>query len=276
MLSPRAKKMLGKLQVYLVAVIIVIYFVTPHIWLIQAAFNPKPKPYISAFAPSLIHFQRVMEAHCLEYFKNGLIMSILTMVISVAVSSLAGYGLAKLDFPGKNLLILILLISTAVPVIGYIVPYYRMMIALNLVNTYWGCVLLFVTGTIPANIWIMKSFFETIPKEIEEAAIIDGCDRLRLFTHITFPLTLPGLILTSLTSFGTGWGDFLAPMILITKRELYPLSVGMVYESQTPHGFYDLGLYSAFSLIYAAPLVILYIVLRRYLLKGMVAGAIKG
>jgi len=223
-----------------------------------------------------MHFQRVMEAHCLEYFKNGLIMSILTMVISVAVSSLAGYGLAKLDFPGKNLLILILLVSTAVPVIGYIVPYYKMMIALDLVNTYWGCVLLFVTGTIPANIWIMKSFFETIPKEIEEAAIIDGCDRLRLFTRITFPLTLPGLILTSLTSFGTGWGDFLAPMILITKRELYPLSVGMVYESQTPHGFYDLGLYSAFSLIYAAPLVILYVVLRRYLLKGMVAGAIKG
>ena len=276
MLSPRAKKMLGKLQVYLVAVIIIIYFVIPHIWLIQAAFNPKPKPRISAFMPTFMHFQRVMKAHCLEYFQNGLIMSILTMVISVAVSSLAGYGLAKLDFPGKDLLILILLVSTAVPVIGYIVPYYKMMIVLNLVNTYWGCVLLFVTGTIPANIWIMKSFFETIPKEIEEAAIIDGCDRLRLFTRITFPLTLPGLILTSLTSFGAGWGDFLAPMILLTKRELYPLSVGMIYESQTPHGFYDLGLFSAFSLIYAAPLVILYVVLRRYLLKGMVAGAIKG
>jgi len=217
-----------------------------------------------------------MEAHGLEYTKNSLIMAVFTMVISVAVSSLAGYGLAKLEFPGRNLLMLILMISTAIPVIGYIVPYYRMMITLDLINTYWGCILLFVTGTIPFNIWVMKSFFETIPKELEEAAIIDGCGRLKLFTHITFPLTLPGLILTSLNSFGHAWGDFLAPMLLVTRRELYPLSVGMVYESQTPHGFYDLGLFSAFSILYSAPIVILYVLLRAYLLKGMVAGAIKG
>lgn len=276
MISPRSKKLIGNLQAYVVVVIIAIYFVIPHIWLIQAAFNPKPKPYISAFTPSLTHFGRIMEAHCSEYLKNSLMMAVFTMVISVAVSSLAGYGLAKLEFRGRDLLLLILMVSTAIPVIGYIVPYYRMMIALKLVNTYWGCVLLFVTGTIPFNIWVMKSFFETIPKELEEAAIIDGCSRLKLFLYVAFPLTLPGLILTCLMSFGHAWGDFLAPMILVTRRELFPLSVGMVYESQTPHGFYDLGLYSAFSIVYSAPIIMLYVLLRRYLLKGMVAGAIKG
>lgn len=272
--------MIKKSEKYISSIILfilIVYFALPHLWLVLTAFNPAPKPFLTIFTPALNNFIRVFkEARGLIYFKNSVLMGLFTMIIATLTSAAAGFGFAKLKIKGKNTILLILLITTSIPLIGYIVPYYKLTTALRMTNSYWGCILLFSSSSLPFNIWLVKQFVETLPKELIEAAQIDGCNMFDVFIKIILPVSLPVLIIVSLNSFNAAWGNFLAPQVLLTKSKLFPLSVGMVIESITPYGFYDLGLFSAFSIIYALPVAILYIFLRKYLLKGMLGGAVKG
>jgi multiple sugar transport system permease protein len=162
-----------------------------------------------------------------------------------------------------------------VPPTATIVPLYLMMININLNNTYIGVIIVEAAYQIPLLLWLMKGFYDSIPDALEEAAWIDGCSRLSGAVHIVFPLSKPGIGAGALFAFINIWGDFLTPLVLLQSPEKYPLSIGL-FQAFSAYNQVDWGLLTATAVLYMVPTVLLYLFVRKYLLRATVTGAIKG
>jgi multiple sugar transport system permease protein len=215
--------------------------------MINSAFSSESKPYIQFVRPTLASFLEIFEEHnFVHYAINTAIISIIGTVITVSLAVIGGYALYKLNIP--DIVILALWISTFVPLIAFIIPYYIFLSKLGLVNTYIGAAIVLSVANLPYYIWLMKNFFVTFPKDLEEAATIDGCGRIRILFSIILPLSLPPIGLITAMSFNGAWGDFLAPLVLLTEFRVMPLSVGMFVESVRPWTPMSLG-----SIIFCQP-----------------------
>jgi len=263
-------KLMNSIAFYILSVLVLLYFLTPHIWLVNAALSPTSKPYIQFVRPTFANFVKVFKEHnFMHYFKNSLIISVLSTVITVFLAIMGGYALYRLNIP--DVVILGLWITTFVPLLAYIIPYYIYFASLGLVNTYIGAVIILTVSSLPYYMWLMKNYFMSFPKELEEAALIDGCSRLRILFSIVLPLSMPQVGLIAAMAFNGAWGDFLAPLVLLTKRELMPLSVGIFVESARPWAFYepwDYRILAAFAVLYVIPPILLFVYSHRYL-KGL-------
>lgn len=218
------------------------------------------------------NFTRVFAAWPVEaWFANSVTITMITTILTVVVSVLAGYAFAKLRFPAKNVLFLVLLATMMIPTQAILVPQFKIVNALGLVGTFWAVIIPGAAATF--GIFLARQFMLAIPNELIEAAKIDGAGSLRVFLSIVLPLCKPLLAVLTLLTIMYQWNDFLWPLIVLRDSELYTLPIGL----QFLQGQYttDYGALMAMTLISVAPLVILFLAFQRFFVQGLATTGLK-
>jgi multiple sugar transport system permease protein len=203
---------------------------------------------------------------------NSVATSLLATVFCVAISALGGYAFARLDFPGKRVVFLVVVATLAIPGYAVLIPLYRLMIALKWIDSYLGITLIYISAYLPLTLWLMRSVFDSLPVSLEEAAQLDGAGRLRIFFSIVLPLVGPGLTAAAILTFLGAWGQYLVPLIFSPKITK-PLTV-LIPEFVTKN-FIDYGLITASGTIAIVIPALVVIFLNRYLVTGLLAGSVK-
>lgn len=276
----RAKKRLrGRFILYGLIAIVTVFFLFPILFAVLVSF--KPNREIFTYPPSVFPLTWTLEAYTfilsqkkyLHYFFNSCVISILATFICVTLGSLAGYGFSRFKIPAKRLLMLGILALQMFPGVVLMVPYFRLARTLNLYDTYLVLVIINCTLVLPLAIWLVKSYFDSIPVEIEEAAMVDGCTRIQALFFIVAPLARAGIIAISIMAFLKAWNEFMFALILTRGAEKAPISVGLA------------GLFQAYSVNWNAvlavtmlsvfPLMIIFIFLQHYIISGITSGAVK-
>jgi ABC-type glycerol-3-phosphate transport system permease component len=252
----------------------------PFLWMISTAF--KDSHEIFATPPSLIpqtftldNLHRLFaDTRALVYLRNSALVSFATVAVTIAAATPAAYSLTRLRFPGREQLAGTVLFTYMFAPIMIIVPFYVMMRFLGLANTRIGLVLACTAFCLPFALWMLRSFFATIPIEIEQAAMVDGANRLETVLYIVLPLALPGVIATAIFTFILTWNDYIFARILISADELKTLPVGIadLYNASVV----DWGMIMAAGLLVLAPVVGVFFVIQKYMVAGLGAGALKG
>ena len=205
---------------------------------------------------------------------NSLIVSIATTVLGIVLACTAAYGFARFEFPGRRAGMLGFLATQMFPGILTMIPLYVLMQRLNLLDSMLGLVLVYATTTVPFCTWTLKGYFDTLPKEIEESAIIDGATRFQIFWRIILPLSAPAIAVTALFSFMTAWNEFVLAYTFLSHESAYTLPVqirGYVGDKDV-----QWSLFAAASLIVSTPVMALFYALEKHLVGGLTAGGVKG
>ncbi|MBN6057508.1 carbohydrate ABC transporter permease [Nonomuraea sp. RK-328] len=210
------------------------------------------------------------------YATNSVLVSVMTVGGTLVVSALGGYAFARFDFPGKNLLFLATLAILMVPYATILIPLYVLLGFIGLQNSLVGLSLVFVMFQLPFALFMMRNAFEAIPRELEEAALVDGCGTFRAFSRILLHAVRPALVTVGLFAFLASWNDFFAPLILLNDGSSFTLPVAVVSMTQRTFGAIDYGMLQAGVMVMAVPCLILFIVLQRHYVRGFMSGALRG
>ena len=207
----------------------------------------------------------------LRWTLNSFIVASTVTVIKVVIDSMAGYAFAKMSFPGKDALFLVVLMTLMVPFAATLIPLFIIVRDLHLTNTYPGLILPALAS--PIGIFMMRQFIETLPSDLENAARLDGCSELQIFRRVILPLVRPGLVVLGVFTFMTQWTSYLWPLVIGTKDEMFTLTVGV--QSLRSLFTVNWGVLSAGAVLSMLPLVLVFLFLQRYFIAGSIAGALK-
>lgn len=209
------------------------------------------------------------------YTGNSLTVSLATVVLSVVVSLLAGYGFSRFHFPFKNALFVLIIATIMIPFQSVLTPLFVILSKLGLQNTLTGIVCVYVTLQMPFSIFMMRNAFDAVPKEIEDAARVDGASVIKVLYRIMLPLVLPGVATVAIFAFLASWNEFLAALILLTDQQKYTLPVLMVAVRSGQYGTIDWGAVQAGVTLMMVPCLVVFLLLQRYYIRGLTAGAVK-
>ena len=209
------------------------------------------------------------------YLLNTTIVALLTVVGTLVVSTLGGYAFARFKFPGKNLLFLCTLAILMVPYATILIPLYVVLGHLGLQNSLVGLSLVLIMFQLPFALFMMRNSFEAVPRELEEAALIDGASSFAVLRRVMLPAVRPGLITVGLFAFLASWNDFITPLILLPDSSKHPLPVATFNSATQQFGTIDFGALQAGVMIMAIPSLILFVVLQRQYVAGFMTGAVK-
>jgi ABC-type glycerol-3-phosphate transport system permease component len=204
---------------------------------------------------------------------NSTILTVGSVAVSLVIACLAAYAFARMDFPGKRTLFNLILSLMVVPPVVMIVPLFVTMVRWKLVNTYQGAILIYVGLLLPFSIYLMTNFFQTIPREIVDAARIDGCSSLGVFWQIMLPLSAPGVITLIVVNALWVWNELLIALIFLQKDELKTLMVGI--SALRSRNYVDIPATMAGLLIATIPIVVVYLLGQKYFIRGLTSGAVK-
>jgi multiple sugar transport system permease protein len=268
---------------YVFLVIFAIFFLAPPYYMIVTSLKSNAEVAHMATSPWWIadgvtfeHFRTLIrETDFLIFFKNTAIVTVCVVVITMVVSVLAAYSLGRMKFWGSGVLATGIFLTYLVPDTLLFIPLFQIVRGLDLLNSYWGMVLVYPTLTVPFCTWIMIGYFASIPKELDEAAMIDGANHLQMLTRIFIPVALPGIIAATIFAFTVSWAAFVYPMAFLYSADQQVLTVGTV-TSLIRADVYQWGMLMAGALIAAAPPLIIYAFLMDYYIAGLTAGATKG
>ncbi|NOU94943.1 ABC transporter permease subunit [Paenibacillus sp. LMG 31456] len=264
---------------YLIMVVASLIVLVPTLWMVSTAFKPNDEVMVTPpqwipDAPTWESFIRIWNDYPFAtYFANSVYIVLAATIISLVFSAMAGYGASRFRFRGKSAFLTFLLVTQMFPSIMLLIPFYKVLKTLGLIDTHMGLILVYISFTIPFCTWMMMGFFQGIPKELDEAATIDGCGRIRTFVQIILPLSLPGIAATAIYSFLQGWNEYMFALILTTSEEMKTLPVGIGQLN----GFYKIvwNDMMAASFVSSLPLVILFLFLQKYFISSLTAGAVK-
>lgn len=262
--------------ILLLDLVVLVWFAFPILWMLVSAFKDQagmftmPPPLL--FRPTLANYQHLIDRGALLYFRNSLVASLGTVVVSTSLGALAGYGLARGQFRHKQDVAWWIITSRMAPIPAVLVPLYVIFRNLGMLNSLWGLVFAFTTFSLPLAVWLMIGFFRDVPKELEEAVWVDGGTVFRSFWDVALPLVTPGLIATATLSFIFSWNDYLFATVL-TSGDTQTLPV-VTASLQTMHGVVWGQVMSMGTLIFV-PVLLLGVAIRKYLVRGLSLGAVK-
>ncbi|MBQ4123856.1 carbohydrate ABC transporter permease [bacterium] len=279
------KKFFKGFNTHLFLIVMSFLSLFPFLWLTSTALkgiNENIFQYPPSFIPQDLTFNNFIDVWnqipFLIYFANSFIVAVFTVILNLIFSSLAAYPLARMEFKGKKLIFSLILSTIMIPFQAIMLPIYLIVLKLHLVDSY-GYVLGYLGLILPFavnafGIFLMRQAFLTIPKEMEEAAFIDGCSIFDIWRKILLPVTAPTLAVLAIFTFIGSWGEFLWPSIVLTKKALYTLPVG-VNDLQ---GMFSANwrYIAAGSIISIIPIIIFFIAMQKYFVSGQNEGAIKG
>jgi multiple sugar transport system permease protein len=227
------------------------------------------------FIPEIITFdayRTVFEADIVRWFGNSVLVAAIWVIARAFTASTAGYAFARMEFPGKNLVFLLVLATMMIPGMVTVVPKFLILREIGLINTYGALTIPFMADAF--GIFLMRQFFESIPVELEEAARVDGASRYRMFAQIILPNAAPALTALAIFSFQGAWNAFLEPLIFINNSDLYTLPLGLAYFQQAYYTEWPTMM--AIAVITTLPMAIFYITFQRWFVEGQVSSGIKG
>jgi multiple sugar transport system permease protein len=210
------------------------------------------------------------------YLANSLFVSLLTVLLTLVVSLLGGYAFARFSFPGKNVLFLTTLAILMVPYATLLIPLYVILNSVGLSNSLVGVAIVLAMFQLPFSMFMMRISFESVPRELDEAAMVDGCSSFAALWRVLLPAVKPGLITVGLFAFLAAWNDFLAPLILITDTNRMTLPLAVANLRVQVQGVIDYGATEAGVVVLALPCIVLFLVLQRHYVRGFMSGAFKG
>jgi len=268
--------------VYVVLLLLLVPFLFPTWWMVTSSF--KLPSEIFAFPPSLLPkaldltaYQQVFESSPFaEQYFNSLYIAVLVTIGTLIVASMSGYALARLRFPGQNLIFILLLTGLLLPDEVTLVPLYQLVRMLGLIDTHWPLIIIPVFGGQSVfGTFVMRQFFISLPSEIEDAGFVDGLGRIGVFLRISLPMALPSLAALAILSFLNSWNLFLPPLVYLSKPQLYTLPVALIQYSDI-YGQPLWNLRLAATTMSVVPVLIVFVVLQKYFVAGIVEGGLKG
>jgi len=225
--------------------------------------------------PTIQNYAKVIFASNIpRYFFNSLVITLGATALALLLAVFASYGFASFEFPGKPYWQAFILIGQLLPTAAIIVPLFITLRVLGLVNTYWGMILIYMIITLPLSVWMLTSYFRAIPRELEEAAIIDGASRVSVLFRIVLPLSIPGIVAVVIYAFVTTWNEFIFALCFATDDSIKTLPIGLA-EFSTEFNT-DWGAVMAASLIMTMPIILLFLAFQKLFVGGLMAGATKG
>ncbi|MBN1375700.1 MAG: carbohydrate ABC transporter permease [Dehalococcoidia bacterium] len=271
----------GSIVRYLSFILFTFVVLLPVYWMTRSAFSSGTDltrlPLVYFPQPTLKNVLTLYEQIPFgQYLLNSVIFSLSTTLLTLLVSFLAAYAFARIQFPGSNILMWTLIISMALPDIGTIVPLYRILKTLHLLDSIAGITFVMTSTLTPFTVWVLVTFIKQVPYEIEEAAILDGASLLQILWKILLPVTLPGMVTMGLINFVNAWNNLLYPLSFTTSPSAKTLSVAIteVYAGFSPWGK-PWELIMAVGVVMTVPIIILVLTSQRSIIRGLTGGALK-
>jgi multiple sugar transport system permease protein len=270
----------GRVALYVSVIAVSLLTIFPIYWMLVSTFQPNK--YTLHYPPPLFpqeiiftQFADLFANHPIGlWLRNSFLIAVMAMLICMALTVPGAYALSRLRWRGRSWFGLFLLITQMLPEILIIIPLYMIYRRLNMLDSLPALSLVDTAFALPVCIWILKGVFDTVPSEVLDAAVVDGCNDLSVLWMIVLPLSAPGLVAVATVSFFSAWNEFLFAVIMISSAEFQPASVGLTTLKAT--GFTPVEQYMAAGLIFSILPVFFYLIMQRYIIAGLTAGAVKG
>lgn len=274
-------KKLGKTSRYAGLLLIVVVMLFPVYWMVVCSLMPTH--YLTVLPPHFLPVEGSLEnfkvifttPKYMTYFKNSIITAVGTVGLVLLLSIPAGYAFSRYRFFGKNAILSTILSVQMFPIVVILISLYMFYLKLDMISTYRGLILADTTFALPLAITLIKAFFDTVPRSLDEAARIDGAGRVRTLTSILFPLVQPGVVAVCIYTFLNAWDDYLMALIIMQDTSMKTLTIGIA-ETFLGEYCYNYGGMMAFAVLGTVPIVILFIFLQKYMIAGLTTGAVKG
>jgi|LSQX01.2.fsa_nt_gb multiple sugar transport system permease protein len=270
----------SRIATYLVLAVFLILFLFPIYWMFLASLrdNPTVMSMPPRFAPSITTLENYRQIFStpkyLTYIKNSLIVAVFTVLISVCISTMASFALSRYTFPLRKLLLGSLLSVQMFPIVAILISLFTFFSRMKLTNNYLGLILADISMSLPLAIWMLKSFFDSVPRSLDESAAIDGCGRFRIMVEIVFPLIKPGVSAVAIYTFLKSWDDYMFGLVLMNKNAMKTLPVGIA-ESFMGEFVHNYAGMMTLAFIASLPLLLLFVFFQRYMIAGLTGGAVK-
>ena len=263
--------------------LLAVMFIFPIFWSAMTSIKPPAEAQASpsTYLPSRLDFANYLKLNrfgtgAWQYIFNSTVVAIFTVIGSVILSTLAGYGFSRFSFRGKNVLFVMMLAALMIPFQSILTPLFIILGQLKLQNTLFGLSLVYITFQLPFGVFVMRNTFDTVPRELEEAALLDGCTPVSLLYRVMLVLVRPGIITIAIYAFLNSWNEFLAALIFMSKQSNFTLPVLLVNLRNGQFGQVDWGVLQSGVTITIIPCIVLFLLLQRYYLQGLMGGAVKG
>ncbi|RJE88537.1 sugar ABC transporter permease [Paenibacillus sp. 1011MAR3C5] len=267
--------------IYLVVLLVFIIIAYPLLWTLSISFNPGTSMFSSSLIPerwSLTHYEWLFtspNSNYLLWYKNTLFVAVITSIASVLVVSFVAFAFSRYEFIGRKYGIYSFLLLQMFPVLMGMVAIYLLLNAVGLLDTLWGLVIIYVGGGLPMNAFLVKGYLDTIPRDLDESAKMDGAGHFRIFFQILVPLAKPILAVVALFNFMAPFMDFLLPRIILRSPEKFTLALGL-FNFINDKFANNFTRFAAGAILIAIPIAIVFLFLQRYLISGLADGATKG
>ncbi len=261
----KTKNPIWRIVLVIFVIAVALFFVTPLLWFIFAPFDSDVALSVSIPEnPSLANFREVLsnDLAMRGLLQNSVIIGMGTMVGTSMIAVLAAYGLSRGNIPGREILTYVLILfSSVVTGTASMVPIFRLIFHMGLIDTHLGVIMVMIGGLLPAAIFIMQDFVDSVPRSYEEAAMVSGASPFQVFRDVSFPIMRPGMMVVGIWVLVNAWGAFLIPFILLRDPDLLPAAVTFYTFYETEGGVPLLRLISAYSVLYTLPVLLLYLVI---------------
>lgn len=272
----------SKALIYTLCIALAIVFLFPIFW--SAMTSVKPPVEAAAIPPtglpSHIAWENYVKLNqygegATIHFLNSIIVASITVLGTVILSTLAGYGFSRFQFPAKNLFFVMILSALMIPFQSILTPLFLILSKLNLSNTLFGLALVYITFQLPFGVFVMRNSFDTVPRELEEAALLDGCSSVSLLYRVMLPIVLPGIITAGIYAFLNAWNEFLAALIFMNKQSMFTFPILLNSVNSGLYGSVDWGALQAGVTVSIIPSVVIFLLLQRYYMQGLTGGSVK-
>ncbi len=273
----------SKAMLYLLCTTLAIAFLFPIAWSVLTSLKPpiEASAAPSTGLPSRISWDNYLKlnqygAGVGQYLFNSVSVAVMTVIGAIILSTLGGFGFSRFSFRGKNLMFITILATLMIPFQSILTPLFLILGALKLQNTLLGLALVYITFQLPFGIFVMRNTFDTVPRELEEAALLDGCTSFNLLYRVMLGMVRPGIVTVGIYAFLNSWNEFLAALIFMSQERMFTLPILLTSVRNGQYGATDWGALQAGVTVTILPCVLLFLFLQRYYMQGLMGGAVKG
>ena len=275
----KIKNFLGQSGIHLFLILVSVTCIFPLLWMVGSALKTQQTVFSDMrIFPAQPHWENFYIAWTKGgfgmYFLNSVFYTVTVVAGIVFISSLAAYAFSRLKFPGKNFFFLMFLVAMMIPLPGSFVPLYVLLVKLHLVNTRIGYILAMINVGLSLSIFLLKTFFDKLPKDLEEAGRIDGCSKFGIYWHVAMPMARPALAVVIIFNALNVWNEYILAMLIFSSKSLMPLQRGLMVFQGAHITQYPL-LMSGIT-ITVLPIILIYLFMQRHIISGLTAGAVRG